>query len=85
MVLAKPGTITPHTSFESEVYVLTKDEGGLTIRIKEGYKPNDVLRFFIEQQSDISGFTELLPSLNEIFIKLVEGTSLSRQFQPLQA
>jgi len=65
--------------------VITKDEGGLTIRIKEGYKPNDVLRFFIEQQSDISGFTELLPSLNEIFIKLVEGTSLSRQFQPLQA
>ncbi len=37
---------------------------------------------FIDQQSGISSFTELLPSLNEIFIKLVEGTSLSRQFQP---
>jgi ABC-2 type transport system ATP-binding protein len=62
--------------------VLTKNEQTLTIRIREGHSPNDVLRYFIEQQSNISSFTELLPSLNEIFIKLVEGTSLSRQFQP---
>jgi ABC-2 type transport system ATP-binding protein len=65
--------------------VLSKNEQSLTLRIKEGHGPNDVLRFFIEQQSNISAFTELLPSLNEIFIKLVEGTSLSRQFQPIQS
>jgi ABC-2 type transport system ATP-binding protein len=41
-----------------------------------------VLGYFINGQYNISAFTELLPSLNEIFIKLVEGTSLSRQFQP---
>jgi ABC-2 type transport system ATP-binding protein len=65
--------------------VLTKNEQTLTIRIREGHSPNDVLRYFIDQQSNISSFTELLPSLNEIFIKLVEGTSLSRQFQPINS
>jgi ABC-2 type transport system ATP-binding protein len=65
--------------------VLSKNEQTLTIRIKEGQSPNEVLRYFIDQQSNISAFSELLPSLNEIFIKLVEGTSLSRQFQPIQS
>jgi ABC-2 type transport system ATP-binding protein len=71
----------PEALFE----VLSKNEESLTIRIKNGHTPNEVLRFFIDQQSNISAFTELLPSLNEIFIKLVEGTSLSRQFQPIQS
>ncbi len=62
--------------------VISKNEQSLTIRIKNGHTPNEVLRYFIDRQSNISAFTELLPSLNEIFIKLVEGTSLSRQFQP---
>lgn len=65
--------------------VLSNDGQTLTLRIKEGYKPNDVLRYFIEQNSNVSSFTEILPTLNEIFIKLVEGTSLSRQFQPAQS
>jgi ABC-2 type transport system ATP-binding protein len=64
--------------------VLAKNEQALTIRIKNGHTPNEVLSYFIERQSNISSFTEMLPSLNEIFIKLVEGTSLSRQFQPKQ-
>jgi ABC-2 type transport system ATP-binding protein len=70
---------------ESIFEVLVKNENSLTIRIKNGHGPNDVLRYFMDQQSGITGFTELLPSLNEIFIKLVEGTSLSRQFQPIQS
>ena len=65
--------------------VLSQTEQSLTLRIKNGHTPNEVLRYFIDRQSNISAFTELLPSLNEIFIKLVEGTSLSRQFQPLQS
>jgi ABC-2 type transport system ATP-binding protein len=65
--------------------VLSKNDQTFTIRIKEGHTPNEVLRYFIDRQSNISVFTELLPSLNEIFIKLVEGTSLSRQFQPNQS
>jgi ABC-2 type transport system ATP-binding protein len=71
----------PDSLFE----VLARNEQSLTIRIKEGRSPNDVLRYFIDRESNISAFTELLPSLNEIFIKLVEGTSLSRQFQPVKS
>jgi ABC-2 type transport system ATP-binding protein len=71
----------PENLFE----VLSNNGQTLTLRIKESHKPNDVLRYFIDQQSNVSSFTELLPSLNEIFIKLVEGTSLSRQFQPAQS
>ena len=71
-----------HDIPESLCEVLSKNEQSLTIRIKNGHTPNEVLRYFIDRQSNISSFTELLPSLNEIFIKLVEGTSLSRQFQP---
>ncbi len=75
----------PQRLQENLFEVLSNDGQILTLRIKEGYKPNDVLRYFIEQNSNVSSFTEILPSLNEIFIKLVEGTSLSRQFQPTQS
>ncbi len=51
------------------------------VRIKEGHKPNDVLRYLLQQGAAISSFNEILPSLNDIFIKLVEGTPVTRQFQ----
>jgi len=44
-----------------------------------------VLNFFIQQNIPILSFNEMLPSLNDIFIKLVEGTPLSRQFQSINA
>jgi len=44
MVLAKPGSITPHTQFESEVYVLTKEEGGRHTPFFKGYRPQFYLR-----------------------------------------
>jgi elongation factor Tu len=50
MVLAKPGTITPHTSFESEVYVLTKEEGGRHTPFFTGYRP----QFYI-RTTDVTG------------------------------
>jgi len=57
----------------------------LTVRIKDGFRSNDVLSYFIQQQYNIEGFNEILPSLNEIFIHLVEGTkSVTRQFQKVQ-
>lgn len=49
-VLAKPGSITPHTEFEAEVYILSKDEGGRHTPFFSGYKP----QFFI-RTSDITG------------------------------
>jgi ABC-2 type transport system ATP-binding protein len=57
----------------------------LILKINEGYKPNDVLLYFLQQQVGIHSFQEILPSLSEIFIKLVEGTPLTRQFQPATA
>jgi elongation factor Tu len=49
-VLAKPGTITPHTEFETEVYVLTKEEGGRHTPFFSGYKP----QFYI-RTTDVTG------------------------------
>ncbi|HCC24192.1 MAG TPA: elongation factor Tu, partial [Holosporales bacterium] len=43
-VLAKPGSVTPHTEFEAEVYVLGKDEGGRHTPFLKGYKPQFYLR-----------------------------------------
>ena len=51
------------------------------VKIREGHTANDVLQFLLRQQIPIHSFNEMLPSLNEIFIRLVEGTPVSRQFQ----
>ena len=53
-VLAKPGTVTPHTEFESEVYVLNKEEGGRHKPFFKGYKP----QFYI-RTTDVTGEVEL--------------------------
>ncbi len=53
-VIAKPGSITPHTKFDSEVYVLTKDEGGRHTPFFKGYKP----QFYI-RTTDVTGSVEL--------------------------
>ena len=54
MVLAKPGSITPHTRFEAEVYVLTKDEGGRHTPFFKGYRPQ-----FYFRTTDVTGNVEL--------------------------
>lgn len=51
------------------------------VKIKESNRPNDVLQYLLQQGADIHAFNEILPSLNDIFIKLVEGTPAARQFQ----
>jgi elongation factor Tu len=53
-VLAKPGTITPHTEFDSEVYILTKEEGGRHTPFFKGYKPQ-----FYFRTTDVTGEVEL--------------------------
>ncbi len=53
-VLAKPGTITPHTDFEAEVYVLSKDEGGRHTPFFKGYRPQ-----FYFRTTDVTGACEL--------------------------
>lgn len=54
MVLAKPGSITPHTKFEAEVYALTKEEGGRHKPFVTGYKP----QFYI-RTTDVTGEVKL--------------------------
>jgi ABC-2 type transport system ATP-binding protein len=54
------------------------------VKINEGYKSNDVLAYLLKENVNIVGYNEVLPSLNEIFIQLVEDThSTTRAFQPL--
>ncbi len=53
-VLAKPGTITPHTEFTAEVYILTKEEGGRHTAFSKGYKPQ-----FYVRTTDVTGEIEL--------------------------
>lgn len=53
-VLAKPGSINPHTTFEAEVYVLSKDEGGRHTPFFKGYRPQ-----FYFRTTDITGAVEL--------------------------
>jgi len=53
-VLAKPGSITPHTKFEAEVYVLTKEEGGRHTPFFKGYRPQ-----FYFRTTDVTGACEL--------------------------
>ena len=59
-VLAKPGSVTPHTKFESEVYVLSKDEGGRHTPFFKGYRPQ-----FYFRTTDVTGAVEL-PSGTEM-------------------
>src|SRR5690348_10293462 len=54
MVLAKPGSITPHTKFNAEVYVLTKEEGGRHTPFFKGYRPQ-----FYFRTTDVTGSVEL--------------------------
>ena len=61
--------------------VIGKKEESLIVKINEGYKPNDVLQHYLSQNASILSFNEILPSLNEIFIDLVEGTPAARQFE----
>ncbi|HIF75501.1 MAG: elongation factor Tu [Pseudohongiella sp.] len=53
-VLAKPGSITPHTKFEAEVYILSKDEGGRHTPFFKGYRPQ-----FYFRTTDVTGACEL--------------------------
>jgi elongation factor Tu len=53
-VLAKPGAITPHTEFEAQVYVLSKDEGGRHTPFFDGYKPQ-----FYFRTTDVTGVAHL--------------------------
>ena len=81
-VLAKPGSVTPHTEFEAEVYVLTKDEGGRHSPFFSNYKP----QFYI-RTTDVTGAITLAPGVEMVMpgdtvkfnVKLIAPVALEEQ------
>ena len=71
----------PETVSSAAFDIINANKQELTVKINEGFKANDVLGYFMNSGSSIVSFKEILPSLNDIFIKLVEGTPTARQFQ----
>lgn len=76
----------PASVISSAFDVITEKNNQLTVKIKDGYRSNDVLQYFLQQNVTIEAFNEILPSLNDIFIGLVEGTkATTRSFQNITA
>ena len=82
-VLAKPGSITPHTEFKGQVYVLTKEEGGRHTAFMKGYRPQYRPQFYI-RTTDVTGDIQLpegvemvMPGDNvEITVSLIAPVAL---------
>lgn len=82
-------------SFEDKVHpehlaihlfrVVESSDRELVIKKTEGFTTNDILQYFINQKLGIHSFHEILPSLNDIFIRQVESTPTARQFENLNA
>jgi len=75
--------ILPEHLMTPAFQVVKHSPNEMLLKLTEGSQPNDVLSHFIRQGVQINSFQEVLPSLNDIFIKLVEGTTTARQFQPI--
>jgi ABC-2 type transport system ATP-binding protein len=74
----------PPPRVDSDSFQVVSQSGNqLIVKISESHGPNAVLHYFLEHGYTINGFFEILPSMNDIFIKLVEGTPLARQFEKL--
>ncbi len=83
MVLAKPGSITPHTKFRGQVYVLTKEEGGRHTPFFSGYRPQ-----FYFRTTDVTGTVKLvnsdmcMPGDNaEIEVELITPIALEKELK----
>ena len=83
-VLCKPGSITPHTEFKAEVYVLTKDEGGRHTPFFNGYRPQ-----FYFRTTDVTGVVTLeegiemvMPGDNTTFnVKLITPIAMEKELR----
>lgn len=69
-------------SMQSSLFdVVSRKDNAYQLKLKEHVSSNDVLMHFITQQVSVLSFNEVLPSLNEIFIRLVESSPAARQFE----
>ena len=72
----------PAQTTDNSYTIISEKANEFVVKINEGYRSNDVLKSFLQQDCNIESFHEVLPSLNDIFIKLVEGTNATaRAFQ----
>ena len=84
MVLAKPGSITPHTKFKCNVYVLSKEEGGRHTSFKDGYRPQ-----FYFRTTDVTGSIELGEGIEfvkpgdtvELNVELIEPIAMEKNLK----
>ena len=83
-VIAKPGSITPHTKFRAQVYVLTKEEGGRHTPFFSGYRPQ-----FYVRTTDVTGVAKLLPGVEmvmpgdnvELEVELITPVALEKEMR----
>jgi elongation factor Tu len=83
-VLAKPGSITPHTKFKAQAYVLTKDEGGRHTPFFNGYRPQ-----FYFRTTDVTGVAQLpegtemvMPGDNvEMVVELITPIAMDKELR----
>jgi len=76
MVLSKPGTIKPHTKFDAEVYILTKDEGGRHTAIFKGYRPQ-----FYVRTTDVTGQISSFSSEGEEIEMVMPGDNVTMRIE----
>jgi elongation factor Tu len=76
MVLSKPGSINPHTKFDAEVYILTKDEGGRHTAIFKGYRPQ-----FYVRTTDVTGAISEFSSEGEVLEMVMPGDNVSMRIE----
>lgn len=80
----KLGNYTDELNHTDIFQVSAQDKDRLRVKIADQYTGNDLLRYFIEKNIQVEHFSEILPSLNDIFIKLVHGSSaVTRSFQKI--
>ncbi len=76
MVLSKPGSINPHTKFDAEVYILTKDAGGRHTAIFQGYRPQ-----FYVRTTDVTGAISEFSSEGEVLEMVMPGDNVSMRIE----
>ena len=76
MVLSKPGSIMPHTKFDAEVYILTKDEGGRHTAIFKGYRPQ-----FYVRTTDVTGQITEFSSEGNVIEMVMPGDNVSMRIE----
>lgn len=70
---------------ENEIFeIMEHNDNYIIVQKREGINNNEILHYLLQQGAQIESFNEILPSLNDIFIRQVEGTPLARRFQEIQ-